>query len=105
MTVVEPQKEAALASRFHGPENIINSAFKQILLPHFPRHRPYAGIFSLFVLFLSVKQQLVIFFVLFCPCNSLLLSSLFCFVRATDDYPFLISTYVLLQPFLSDLLA
>ena len=58
------------------------SFFSSCLLPYFPPHRPYARVFFLSFLFLYVKQQLsfsccfvrattvVIFFVLFCLCNT-----------------------------------
>ena len=92
---------SSMGGRESGSDDLLSSfLFFFYLLPYFPPHRAYALCRYLLPLLrvVFVRETAVIFFVLFCPCNSSLSSC--CFVRATGIcFPF--STYygVLLAAF------
>ena len=81
-------------------------SFFFVLLPYLPPHWPYTSTdFLFFMCFVFARETTaVIFFVLFCPCNSSYrFFVLFC---PCNRYLLLFSTYMFsLQPFLSDVLA
>ena len=65
---------------------------------YFPPHRPYAGIFFLFVLFSFLVRETACIFFVFCPCYSSSYLVRACHVRATG---ILFRMLFFLQPFLS----